>query len=125
MSRLAASTERTALVSHFGDCVVATLRDDLDRGQFASFRSELLEAVRSQRAHGVVLDASALEIVDTADFARLRQTLEMVELMGARTVLVGLKPDVVAALVELGADIDGISGELTLEAGLARVRNPR
>ena len=125
MNRLAASTERAALVSHFGDCVVATLRDDLDRAQFAGFRSELLEAVRSQRARGVVLDASALEVVDTADFARLRQTLEMVELMGARTVLVGLWPDVVAALVELGAAIDGIAGELTLEAGLARVRSAR
>jgi rsbT antagonist protein RsbS len=125
MIRLAASAERAALVSHFGDCVVATLRDDLDRAQFATFRGELLEAVRSQRARGVVLDASALEVVDTADFARLRQTLEMVELMGARTVLVGLRPDVVAALVELGADIDGIAGELTLEAGLARVRSAR
>ena len=125
MRRLAASAERAALVSHFGDCVVATLRDDLDQAQFTSFRGELLEAVRSQRARGVVLDASALEVVDTADFARLRQTLEMVELMGARTVLVGLKPDVVAALVELGADIDGLAGELTLEAGLARVRSAR
>jgi len=125
VNRLAASTERAARVSHFGDCVVAPLRDDLARAQFAGFRSELLEAVRSQRARGVVLDASALEVVDTADFARLRQTLEMVELMGARTVLVGLRPDVVAALVELGADIDGIAGELTLEAGLARVRSAR
>jgi rsbT antagonist protein RsbS len=116
---------RAAFVSHFGECVVATLRDDLDRAQLVAFRGSLLGAVRERRPRGVILDVSALELIDPIDFDELRRTLAMVELMGTRTVLVGLSAAVIAALLDLGADVDDLAGELTLEAGLARVSGGR
>jgi anti-anti-sigma regulatory factor len=112
--------DERALVTHVRGCVVVAVRADLDAERLAAFRHAVLGAVRARGSRAVVFDLSALALMDLDDFEALRRTIAMVQVLGARAVLVGLRPALVGALVELGADLGGIVGELTLEAGLER-----
>jgi rsbT antagonist protein RsbS len=96
-------------------CVVASIQIDLDPEVLRQFRIDLLECVQKSRATGVILDVSGIDILDLDDFNGLRSTMEMAEVMGARPILSGLKPGVVSALIDLGADPEGLIAVLNLD----------
>jgi rsbT antagonist protein RsbS len=96
-------------------CVVASIQLDLTPEVLQQFRKDLLERVQESRANGVILDVSGIDILDLDDFNGLRKTMEMAEIMGARPILSGLKPGVVSALVDLGADPEGLIAVLNLD----------
>ena len=104
--------------------MVASIQVDLDDELLAAFRRELLERLQACRATGVILDLSGVELMDAEDFEALRATTRMASLMGARSVLVGLRPGVVSALVDLGVDIDGIEATLDLEEAFRILQPP-
>jgi rsbT antagonist protein RsbS len=97
------------------DCVVASIQLDLNSEVLQRFRDDLLECVQNTRAKGVILDVSGLDILDLDDFNGLRSTMEMAEIMGARSILSGLKPGVVSALIDLGVEPGGVSAVLNLD----------
>jgi rsbT antagonist protein RsbS len=99
--------------------VVASIQVDLDEDVLARFREDLLERIHETGSEGVILDMSGLETLDFGEFAALRRIMDMTRLMGAESVLVGLKPGVVSALIEMGADVDGVRAAINLDAGLA------
>ena len=99
--------------------VVASIQVDLDDDVLARFREDLLERIHETGSKGVILDMSGLETLDFEEFAALRRIMDMTRLMGAESVLVGLKPGVVSALIEMGADVDGLRAAINLDAGLA------
>ena len=96
-------------------CVVASIQIDLNPEVLPQFRSDLLECVQKSRASAVILDVSGIDILDMDDFKGLRSTMEMAQVMGARTILSGLKPGVVSALIDLGADPEGVNVVLNLD----------
>ena len=96
-------------------CAIASIQVDLTEEVTRLFRSELLDFVKTHQVAGVILDLSGVEIMDVDDFSNLRLTMSMVELLGAQTVLSGLRPGVVSALVELGAETDDIQATLNLD----------
>ena len=96
-------------------CVVASIQIDLDPEVLRQFRNDLLECVKNSRANGVILDVSGVDILDQDDFNGLRSTMEMAEIMGARSILSGLKAGVVSALIDLGADPEGVKAVLNLD----------
>jgi rsbT antagonist protein RsbS len=96
-------------------CVVASIQIDLTPEVLRQFRKDLLERVQESRANGVILDVSGIDILDLDDFNGLRRTMEMAEIMGARPILSGLKPGVVSALIDLGADPEGLNVVLNLD----------
>jgi rsbT antagonist protein RsbS len=96
-------------------CVVASIQIDLDPEGLRQFQNDLLERVQKSTATGVILDVSGVEILDLDDFNGLRRTMEMAEVMGARPILSGLKPGVVSALIDLGADSEGVKAVLNLD----------
>ena len=99
--------------------VVASIQVDLDDDVLAHFREDLLERIHETGSRGVILDMSGLETLDFEEFAALRRIMDMTGLMGAESVLVGLKPGVVSALIEMGADVDGLRTAIDLDAGFA------
>ena len=103
-------------------CLVATIQTDLDDAAIAAFRIDLLARIRDSRATGVILDLSGVRVLDIADFEALRDCISMARLMGARTVLVGLRPGIVSALVDLDAETDDIEATLDLEDAFDRLR---
>ena len=99
--------------------VVASIQVDLDDDVLARFREELLGRLHETGSNGVIFDVSGLETLDFEEFAALRRIMVMAGLMGADSVLVGLRPGVVSALIETGADVDGVRAALNLDAGFA------
>ena len=100
-------------------CVVASIQIEMDPAALDRFRTDLLETLQRTNATGVVLDVSGIEIMDLAEFEALRQTLQMAELMGARTVFSGFRPGVVSSLVELDAAVCDVTATSSLDDALA------
>ena len=99
--------------------VVASIQVDLDDDVLARFRDELLHRLHETGSPGVILDVSGLETLDSSEFSALRHIITMCTIMGAETVLVGLRPGVVSALIEAGADVDGLRAAINLDAAFA------
>ena len=101
------------------DIVVASIQVDLDEDVLARFRQDLLDRIHQTGSRGVILDVSGLETLDSEELAALRRIIVMTALMGAESVLVGLRPGVVSALIEAGADVDGLKAAINLDAAFA------
>ena len=97
------------------NCVIASIQVDMTRDVLAQFRKDLLNQVRDIGARGVILDVSGLQVMDVEDFNGLRQTMEMARVMGVMPVVAGLRPGVVAALIDLGAEVDGVNAAMNLD----------
>ncbi len=103
-------------------CLVASIQVDLDEEILATFRRDLLERIHGSNAAGVILDLSGVALMDAEDFEALRGCITMAELMGARSVPVGLQPGVVSALVDMDVNTDGIEATLDLEDAFRRLQ---
>jgi len=83
----------------------------------------LAERIRKTSARGVLIDISALEIVDSF-IGRMISTISgLSTIMDARTVLVGMQPAVAITLVELGLTLPGVATALNVERGMALLRD--
>ena len=99
-------------------CLVASIQVDLTEDVLSLFRQELLGRIASTRVHGVVLDVSGVEIMDSTDFQMLKTTMTMASVMGAKPVIVGLKPGVVSALVDMDVNTADVCAALNLDEAL-------
>jgi rsbT antagonist protein RsbS len=102
-----------------GPYLVASIHTALDDTQMGRFRHDLIDAVGHQRARGVIIDVAALDVLDSFGSRTLHDIAEMARLRGARTVIVGIQPDVAFAMVRLGMGTGTIPTALDLEEGLA------
>lgn len=99
--------------------LVAFIQVDLDESVLQRFSSDLLQRVHDTACRGVILDLSGLDTIDSTEFAALRRVMDMVEIMGSRAVLVGLRPGVVSSLIETGVTVDGLRAAADLDAAFA------
>lgn len=97
------------------NCVVAAIQIDLTPEIFQQLKEDLLEKLQQSEAEGVIIDISGVEIMDLNDFDEFRSIINMVKIMGAKTVISGFKPELISALVDLDANIDGIDAALNLD----------
>ncbi|MGD2031920.1 MAG: STAS domain-containing protein, partial [Gammaproteobacteria bacterium] len=98
------------------DMVVASIQVDLTEGVLGRFKEDLLHRLHKSGSRGVILDVSGLETLDAAEFESLRRIITMIRVMGAETVLAGLRPGVVSALIETGVDTEGLRTAIDLDA---------
>ena len=101
------------------DVVVASIQVDLDDDVLARFQTDLLERVHDAGPRAVFLDVSGLETLDAHEFAALRRIGRSAAIMGTESVMVGLRPGVVSALVEVDADVEGLRTAIDLDAAFA------
>src|ERR1700716_314408 len=95
--------------------VLAALTDsDAER-----LRHDLMERVSLYRAHGIIVDVTAIDVMDSFAARSIRTIAHMTRLRGANTVIVGLQPEVAFAMVQLGLMFDDMHTALDLEEGLA------
>ncbi|MCL5676527.1 MAG: STAS domain-containing protein [Firmicutes bacterium] len=102
--------------------LIVSVQGELKDNDVAALQQNLLERLRRTEAAGVLIDLTAVELVDSYMGRLLRDTAAMIRLMGVPTAVVGLRPAVAITLVELGLDLPGIHTDLNLERGLTWLR---
>lgn len=105
-------------IMKLGDVLIASIQGALLDSDLETLRDDLVERVGRQRARGVVLDVTALDVIDSFATRTLRTIAHSAQLRGARTVIAGLQPAVAFAMVELGLNFHDIETALDLEEGL-------
>jgi len=109
-----------------GGNLLTTIHVDLDDAVAEAFQQDVLEAIERTGAAGLIVDISGLEEVDTYVARLLADTARMASLMGTRSVIVGIRPEVAATLVSMGYSMSGVETALDVDSGLAILdRSPR
>lgn len=105
-----------------GDVLVASIVAALSDHDLVALRDELADRVGVSRARGVVIDVTALDVLDSFATRTLRGIAQTAKLRGAATVVVGIQPEVAFGMIQLGLSLDGIETALDLEEGLECLR---
>jgi rsbT antagonist protein RsbS len=101
-----------------GAYLIATIQSALTDADIVQLRDALVEQVGRYRSRGVIIDVTALDVMDSFATGTLRDVAHMVRLRGAETVIVGIQPDVAFAMVHMGLTLEGVTTKLDLEEGL-------
>jgi rsbT antagonist protein RsbS len=106
-----------------GDVLIASIQAALSDADLAELRDDLAQRVGRLRTRGVIIDVTALDVLDSFATRTLRGIAYTAKLRGASTIVVGIQPDVAFAMVQLGLSLDGILTALDLEEGLEAIAN--
>jgi rsbT antagonist protein RsbS len=104
-----------------GDVLIASIQSALSDQDLIDLRDEFAERIGRFRIKGVLIDVTALDVLDSFATRTLRAIAHVAKLRGAATVVVGIQPDVAFAMVQLGLSLDGVITALDLEEGLAHL----
>jgi rsbT antagonist protein RsbS len=102
-----------------GDYLIASIQAALSDREVLALRDDLLERAGMHRSRGIIVDVTALDVMDSFAARSLRGIAHMANLRGAQTVMVGIQPEVAFAMVQLGLNLEGVHTALDLEEGLA------
>lgn len=102
-----------------GPYLIASIQSALTDADLLHLCDDLAEQVGRFRSRGVIVDVTVVDVIDSFATRTLRSIAHMMRLRGARTVIVGIQPDVAFAMVELGMTLEGVTTALDLEEGLA------
>src|SRR4051812_32094179 len=105
-----------------GDCLLVSIQVDMHDRLALALQDDLTSKIVSTRARGVMIDISALEIVDSFIGRMLNNIAAMSRVLDAVTVVVGMQPAVAITLVELGLALTGVKTALNVDKGLALIR---
>ncbi|SEN81576.1 STAS domain-containing protein [Actinacidiphila rubida] len=117
-------SERVPILK-IGDVLLVSIQFDLEDQMVMDLQEDLSQRIVDTGAHGVVIDISALEIVDSFVGRMLASTAAISRVLGAETVVVGMRPAVAMTLVELGLSLGGVRTALNLEQGIGELRRSR
>jgi rsbT antagonist protein RsbS len=99
--------------------LLVTVQVELHDAVAEQFQEDLLAAIEKTGAAGLLIDITGLDMVDSYVARVLADTGRMAKLMGTRTVIVGMRPEVAATLVRMGYSMSGVSTALNVDEGLA------
>jgi rsbT antagonist protein RsbS len=102
-----------------GHVLIATIQAALSDEDLLQLRSALVQRVVHSRSHGVIVDVTALDVMDSFACRTLSEIAQIIRLRGADTVIVGIQPEVAFAMVQMGLKLEGVAAALDLEEGLA------
>jgi len=109
----------TIPVLRLGQILLVTVHVDLEDDIAHVLQNDLLVAIEKHGSRGLLIDISGLDMVDSYVARVLAETGQMAKLMGAVTVLVGMRPEVAATLIRMGYSMSGVRTALDVEDGLA------
>ena len=101
-----------------GSYLIASIQSALSDNDLTQLRDALVAQVGKLRSRGVIVDVTALDVVDSFATRTLRDIAQMIRLRGAEMVIVGIQPEVAFSLVRLGLKLEGVSTALDLEEGI-------
>ena len=109
-------------ILRIGDCLLVSIQVDMHDRLALALQDDLTERIVADHARGVMIDISALEIVDSFIGRMLNNIAAMSRVLDAVTVVVGMRPAVAITLVELGLGLTGVRTALNVDKGLALIR---
>ena len=104
-----------------GSCLLVTIQTDMHDRLAMALQDDLTERVSETRARGVLIDISALEVVDSFIGRMLSNIASLTSVLDASTVVVGMRPAVAITLVELGLSLPEVQTALNVETGMAMI----
>jgi rsbT antagonist protein RsbS len=107
-----------------GQVLIASIQAALTDHDLIQLKDELADKVGRFRSRGLIIDVTALDVMDSFATRTLRGIATTAQLRGAQTVVVGIQPDVAIAIVHLGLTLQGVATALDLEEGLELLRRP-
>jgi rsbT antagonist protein RsbS len=112
-------------VLKIGDLLLVSIQVDMEDQTALALQEDLADRIVATGCHGVIIDITAMDIVDSFVGRMLSSIAGIARVLDAETVVVGMRPAVAITLVELGLSLDGIRTALNVERGmelLARAR---
>jgi rsbT antagonist protein RsbS len=106
-----------------GEYLLVTIQVDMHDRLAMTLQDDLTEKIVAFRAKGVLIDISALEMVDSFIGRMIGNIAAMSRVLDAETVVVGMRPAVAITLVELGLSLNGVRTALNVERGMDLLRN--
>lgn len=106
-------------ILRMGKLLLVTIQVDMHDQLAMTLQDDLTERIVKEKAKGVLIDISALDIVDSFIGRMISNTAAMAKILDAKTVVVGMQPAVAITLVELGLQLDGVITALNVERGIA------
>ena len=98
--------------------LIASVQSSLTDTEVVELRDALLEEVAKHRSLGVIVDVAALDVIDSFVSRSLTTVARTNRLRGAKTVVVGIRPEVAVAMSQFGLRLEAIETALDLESGL-------
>ena len=108
-----------------GDLLLVSIQVDMHDQHALALQDDLTEKIAKSGSRGVLIDISAVEVVDSFIGRMIANIAGMARILDARTVLVGMQPAVAITLVELGLTLPGVQTALDVERGMALLRRDR
>jgi rsbT antagonist protein RsbS len=105
-----------------GDFLLVTIQVDMHDRLALTLQEDLTDMISRMGSRGVLIDISALDVVDSFIGRMLANIAQMSRILDARTVVTGMRPAVAITLVELGMNLEGVRTALTVDRGMAMLR---
>lgn len=105
-------------ILRMGRLLLVTIQVDMHDRLAMALQEDLTSRIVKDRANGVLIDISALDIVDSFIGRMISDTAAMAKILDAKTVVVGMQPAVAITLVELGLTLEGVRTALNVELGM-------
>ena len=102
-----------------GNYLIASIQSALTDADLTQLRDALVAQVGRFRSRGVIVDVTALDVMDSFAVRTVSSLAHMIKLRGADTVIVGIQPEVAFAMVQLGLTLSSVATALDLEEGLS------
>ncbi|MCF2133954.1 MULTISPECIES: STAS domain-containing protein [Burkholderiaceae] len=112
-------------ILRLGDYLIVTIQVDMHDRLAMSLQDDLTDRIVKDGAKGVLIDISALDVVDSFIGRMISNTAAMATVLDAQTVVVGMQPSVAITLVELGLTLNGVCTALNIEKGMALLQQRR
>jgi rsbT antagonist protein RsbS len=106
----------------FGDALLVTIQVDMHDRLATALEEDLTTKIVAHNSKGVLIDISALEIVDSFIGRMLDNIAAVSRILDAETVVVGMRPAVAITLVELGLSLTGVKTALNVERGMEMIQ---
>lgn len=106
-------------ILRMGDLLLVTIQVDMHDRLAMTLQDDLTDRIVRHHSRGVLIDISALDVVDSFIGKMLSNTAAMARILDAETIVVGMQPAVAITLVELGLDLNGVRTALNVELGMA------
>lgn len=111
------------VVTKIKEYLIFTILGDLMDKDIFRLQRNILEKIHDSKTKGVMIDISMIDLVDTFMGRIISNTASMARLMGAETVLIGMKPSIAITLIELGLEIKGVHAALDVDGGMKILEN--